>query len=381
MKLAHLSDLHLGKVVCGYSMLEDQREILHQIEEKLIRKGVDTVVIAGDVYDRTVPPAEAVTLLNVFLSALKRENMNIFLIAGNHDSGERLSFAGDLLDEVNVHISGVWNGKLTCTDLMDRLGPYHVWSLPYLRPSAVNRFIEDESKKVSTYEEAVKYALSTADLNPEERNILVAHQFVAGASLEEDGSEEFAVGGLDCIDSSVFDGFDYVALGHIHTSQAAGSQTVRYCGTPLAYSFGEKNEKSITLVDLEEKGQMRISLIHLTPKRPFAVLEGMFADLLKPEMIEKHQQEYLSIILDDPQDVPDAITTLGAHYPYIMKLDYASRSVKGEEALQAAEEMEKKTPYDLFAEFYEQRNQQEMSEEQKEYVQKEINEIWKGEQA
>lgn len=377
MKIAHLSDLHLGKVVNNFFMLEDQRYMLDQIADKMIKKEVDAVVIAGDVYDRPVPPAEAVRLLNDFLLKLIHVDMEVFVIAGNHDNGERLAFASELLSEMRLHIIGTWNGKLSCTDLVDKYGVLHVYALPFIRPSSVNRFIEEEDRKVRSYTEAVRYALSTAEIDFRERNVLIAHQFVTGVSVDPEGSEELTVGGIDNVDGSVFDGFDYTALGHIHRAQAVGRETVRYAGTPLKYSFSEaKDNKTFTLITLEDKQVYRISTVSLNPLRDLEVIRGRFVDMLKLENVNKHRENYLRVILEDENDIPDAITTLRTYYPKIMRLEYDNESTRSDEVLVTADEMEKKTPLDLFSEFFVSRNNREMTEEQTAYVDGLIREIW-----
>lgn len=377
MRIAHLGDLHLGKAVNNYSMIEDQRFILEQIYDRMIKKEVDIVIIAGDVYDRPTPGAEAVSLLNEFVTELARAGVEVFLISGNHDSGERLEFGSDLLSDMRVHICGTWKGKLECTDLSDRYGILHVWLLPYLRPSMVNRYIENESDKVSTYTDAVRYAVSTAALNPDERNILIAHQFVTGTPVDPEGSEEISVGGMDSVDASVFAPFDYTALGHIHEAQAAGSEVIRYCGTPLKYSFSEaRKDRTFTLVNLEEKGIYRISLITLRPLHEMEELRGSFRELSDVSFAKKHENNYVRLVLTDEQDVPDALTILRSSYPRLMQMDYDNTRTRTSLNIIADAEV-KRDPSQLFEEFYESRNNQPMSEEQKEYIRNLLDEIRK----
>ncbi len=379
MKIAHLADLHLGKVVNNYSLIEDQREILNQIAEKLKRKEVSAVLIAGDIYDRPVPTQEAVKLLNDFLMDLAKAEIDVFLIAGNHDNGERLQFARELLDEMRIHITGTWMGKLSCVDLVDRDGIIHVYSLPFIKPSIVNSYIEDTNIRVTSYTEAVRYALNTVQLNPNERNILLAHQFVDGAVVSDNGPEVFNVGDEDHVDPSVFEGFDYVALGHIHTAQAVGNAMIRYAGSPMKYSFNE-GQKSFTLLNIEQKQTYRLSMISLTPVKTFEEIRGTFKQIVDPSMVEAHHNNYIKIILEDENDIPDAALTLKAYYPFLMQLEYESAKTKSDRVQTAAHQMETTTPLELFSQFYELRNGTAMSEEQTEYMQNLIAEVWKGDQ-
>lgn len=377
MRIAHLGDLHLGKVVNNYSMIEDQRYMLEQVTDRILKKEADMVVIAGDVYDRPQPSAEAVTLLNDFVTELSRAGIDVFIIAGNHDSGERLEFASDLLSDMRVHIAGTWKGKLACTDLSDRYGILHVWQLPYLRPSMVNRYIEDETKKVSTYNDAVKYAVSTAQINPIERNILIAHQFVTGTPVDPDGSEEINVGGMDNVDASAFAPFDYTALGHIHEAQSAGSDIIRYCGTPLKYSFSEaKKDRSFTMVNLEEKGIYRISLITIRPLHEMETIEGTFKEITQTDFVKEHSDNYVKIVLKDEEDIPDAVSILRSMYPRLMQMDYDNARTRTDDTV-LPEAQVQKDPSELFEEFYESRNNVPMSEEQREYIRNLMEEIQK----
>lgn len=377
MRIAHLGDLHLGKVVNNYSMIEEQRYMLEQVTDRILKKEADMVVIAGDVYDRPQPGAEAVTLLNDFVTELSRAGIDVFIIAGNHDSGERLEFASDLLSDMRVHIAGTWKGKLACTDLSDRYGILHVWQLPYIRPSMVNRYIEDETKKVSTYDEAVKYAVSTAEFNPVERNILIAHQFVTGTPVDPDGSEEISVGGMDNVDASAFQAFDYTALGHIHEAQSAGSDVIRYCGTPLKYSFSEaRTDRSFTLVNLEEKGIYRISLITIRPLHEMETIEGTFREITQTDFVKEHSDNYVKIVLKDEEDIPDAVAILHSMYPRLMQMDYDNARTRTDDAV-LPEAQVQKDPSELFEEFYESRNNVPMSEEQREYIRNLMEEIQK----
>ena len=261
MRFAHLSDLHLGKRVCEFSMLEDQKYILEQILTLLDAHPVDGVLLAGDLYDKPVPPAEAVRLLDWFLTQLAARGLPVFAISGNHDSADRVAFGAALLETSRVYVSPVFSGAPQPICLADEHGPVDVYLLPFLKPASVRHVWPDEP--IESYNDALACVLRHCPVDPARRSVLVAHQFVAGAAACE--SEEPSVGGLDCVDAALFDAFDYVALGHLHSPQKVGRDTLRYCGTPLKYSFSEAHQhKSITFVDLGEKGCVDISTAPLT---------------------------------------------------------------------------------------------------------------------
>ena len=377
MKLIHLSDLHLGKRVNEFSMLEDQQYILEEILRIIDSEKPDGVLIAGDVYDKTVPSAEAVTLLDEFLVQLSKRDAQTFLISGNHDSAERLAFGGRLMEQSGVHIARVYNGVLAPLTLRDEYGPVDLYLLPFLRPVQVRRFFP--VSEIATYTEAMAAVLGAADIDKTHRNVLVTHQFVTGAQTCD--SEELSVGGTDNVDVSVFDDFDYVALGHIHGPQKIGRETVRYCGTPLKYSFSEVgHKKSVTVVELAEKGSVAIRTVPLVPKRDMSELRGAYNELMLRENYEgkPFRNDYLRITLTDEEDIPNAVNNLRTVYPYIMRLDYDNRRTRTESHVDGAEQVERKRPLTLFEEFYESQNGQPMSEEQRSFAKQLMERIWEG---
>ena len=248
MKLIHLSDLHLGKRLNEYSMLEDQEYILREIVRIVKDEMPDAVIIAGDIYDKSVPPAEAVQLFDEFLFKLSECRTEVFVISGNHDSPERIAFGSRIMDSGGIHMSPVYDGKVFPFSMKDEYGTVNIYMLPFIKPAHVRRFCDEECReKIITYTDAMRHAVSGMNINSADRNILITHQFVTGAARSE--SEEISVGGTDNVDADVFDVFDYVALGHIHSPQNCGSERIRYCGTPLKYSFSEaKNTKSVTVI-------------------------------------------------------------------------------------------------------------------------------------
>ena len=379
MKFLHLSDLHLGKRVNEVSMLDDQDYILHQILEITDAEHPDAVVIAGDVYDKSVPSGEAITLFDWFLVALAKRSIPVLLISGNHDSPERLAFGNRLLDASGIHISPVYDGQIHPVILQDEHGPVHFWLLPFIKPAHVKRFFPDEP--IESYTDACRAAIAQMNVDFSARNVLVTHQFVTGASTCE--SEELSVGGTDNVDASVFDGFDYVALGHIHGPQNMDSGRIRYCGSPLKYSFSEAaQQKSVTVAELKEKGTLEIHTVPLIPRRDMVELKGSYQQLTLREFYENttYQEDYTHITLTDEEDIPDAVAKLRAVYHNLMKLDYDNTRTRHSAAISGAENVETRSPIDLFAEFYELQNGLPMSAEQTELVASLIEKIWEGEE-
>ena len=378
MKLVHLSDLHLGKRVNEYSMLEDQAFILKRILGFIETEKPEGVILAGDIYDKSVPSAEAVQLFDDFLYQLSRLRLEVFVISGNHDSPERIAFGGRLMDASGIHMSPVYNGSVTSVTMTDAFGSVNVYMLPFVKPATVRRFFGEE---ISGYTDAVKAAINAMHIDPSARNVLVTHQFVTGASRCE--SEEVSVGGTDNVDADVFDAFDYVALGHIHSPQNCGSERIRYCGTPLKYSFSEaKDRKSLTVVELREKGRLSLRTVDLIPKRDLVELKGTYAELTLKSFYENTtwQEDYTHITLTDEEDIPDAIGKLRTIYRHLMKLDYDNRRTRSSSSVDGTEAVESKSPLELFADFYELQNNQPMSSEQAAYMENLIETIWEGEQ-
>jgi len=367
MKLVHLSDLHLGKRINEFSMMEDQKYILWEICRIIEEEKPDGVIIAGDVYDKSVPSAEAVTLLDEFLVRLARLGQEVFMISGNHDSAERIAFGSRLIDASGIHLSPVYSGEITPCTLRKGGEEVKIWMLPFIKPADVRRFFPEE--EIPDYTAAVRTVIQHMQINPEEQNILAAHQFVTGAVRSE--SEDVSVGGLDNVNASVFDVFDYVALGHIHGPQHIGRETIRYCGTPLKYSFSEKDHvKSVTVVTMGGKGDAEIRTIPLKPRHDMREIKGKYHELILNESYEgTATDDYLHVILEDENDVPDALNNLRMVYPNIMKLDYDNERTRASSEIGSADGILKKSGQELFDEFYTIQNGLPMTEEQREYVQ------------
>lgn len=366
MKFFHLSDLHLGRRMYEFSLIDDQKFILEELLCLAAEEHPDAVVIAGDIYDRAVPSAEAVELFDRFLCALAKRRIPVLAISGNHDSPERIAFGADLMTPSGVFLSPVYNGYVEPVSLSDSFGAVNFYLLPFIKPANVRRFYPEEA--IESYTDALRCAVEHMDIAPSTRNVLVTHQFVTGGVRSE--SEDITVGGTDNVDAAVFDGFDYVALGHLHGAQSIGRETLRYSGTPLKYSFSEKDqEKSITVVELGEKGSVSISTLPLRPQRDMREVRGTYDELtLRGNYAGTNTDDYIHAVLTDENDIPNAFSRLQSIYPQLMKLDYDNRRTRASVVIAAEERRRTMTDTELFAEFFEIQNGQKMTDKQSEYV-------------
>lgn len=375
MKIIHLADLHIGKRVNEFSMIDDQKYILNQILEIIDKEKPDAVIIAGDVYDKQVPSIEAVELLDSFISDISKRKTTTFIISGNHDSAERLAFGSSLMAMGKIYISPVYNGKISKYTLKDDFGSANFYLLPFVKPSHVKRFFPDE--KIESYTDAIKVVVDNLKLDTSEINILIAHQFVTGASRTE--SEEISVGGLDNVDASVFEDFDYVALGHIHRPQKIGTERIRYCGTPLKYSFSEVNDtKSVSIIEINSKEDFNLRTIPLVPKRDMRKIRGTYEELITKTSYENtNTDDYIHVTLTDEFNVVDAIQKLRVIYKNIMKLEYDNMRTRESRKINLDDMViENKNPLEIFSEFYKLQNNKEMDDEQKEIIKKIMEEVW-----
>ena len=376
MKFIHLSDLHIGKKVNEFSMLDEQEFILKEIINIINMEKTDFVIIAGDIYDKSVPVIEAVTLFDDFLVDLANLNIPVYIISGNHDSPERLSFGNRLLKSRNIFISSVYNGNILPYTLNDKFGKINIYMLPFIKPIHVKKFFPKE--KIENYNDAFKTVINNININKSERNILIAHQFVTGSSAS--GGEELFVGGLENIDADILSDFDYVALGHIHKSQICGNkEQIRYCGSPLKYSFSEVNDmKSVISVNISEKNNLEIKNITLTPKTDWYEIKGSYEEITLKSFYEnkKFKNSFLHIILTDEDDIPNAVNLLRLIYPNLMKLSYDNKRTRENSVFTAVENIKNKSSLTLFNELYEMQNNQPMSDEQKDFIQNLIDDIW-----
>ncbi|MBE7064944.1 MAG: exonuclease SbcCD subunit D [Ruminococcaceae bacterium] len=377
MKFLHIADLHIGKRVNEFSMIEDQKYILNGILKIIDSEKVQTVLMAGDIYDKAVPSAEAVQLFDTFLTRLVKKDIKVFAVSGNHDSAERIAFASQIMKDSGVYMSPVYDGVVKPIKMTDEFGEVNIYLLPFIKPIHV-RSCFDDAEEIRTYDDAVKFAVEKMNVDTEARNVIVAHQFVTGA--ERCDSEEVSVGGLDDIEYHAFDKFDYAALGHIHGAQHIGRAEVRYSGTPLKYSFSEvKHKKSVTIVDIKEKGRVEITTVPLVPLHDMREIKGTYMDVSNRQNYEgTDTEDYMHITLTDEEDVPDAIAKLRAIYPNIMCLDYDNKRTRNYNVIDSADISKNKSPVELFAELYEKQNNSEMSDAQREIVEKIVEEVTEG---
>lgn len=363
MKMIHLSDLHLGKRLNGYSLIEDQQDILKKILEIIQEEKPDAVLIAGDIYDKSVPPAEAVTLFDAFLCSLSELDTEVFAISGNHDSAERISFGSRIMNRQGIHMTGVYDGTVQKTVMEDEYGKVNIFSLPFLKTASVRKYHE----YIENVNDMMKALVCDMEIDPSERNVLVTHQFVTGAARSE--SEEIA-GGAESVDGKVVESFDYVALGHLHRPQGAVKEHIRYCGTPLKYSFSEaSHEKSVTVVELKEKGSLSIREVPLVPLHDMRIISGTYDELVSKKYYTSFAaDDYLQIILKDEDEVFGAFDRLSGIYPRIMKLEYENSRSRLSGSVENVEMEQAPSAEEMFSRLYYIQNGREMSPEEKEYI-------------
>lgn len=374
MKLLHLSDLHFGKRINNISLLSDQSYMNQQIFQIAQKEKIQAVIIAGDIFDKQIPSAGAVQLFNDFLNLTKELELPVFIISGNHDSAERLSFGSNIFSHSNIYISPVYNGEIKPITLTDEYGKINFYMLPFLKPANVKPFFPDE--EINSYTQAIQITLKNLPLNKDERNILIAHQFVTGALLSD--SEEINVGGLDNIDAHVFGNFDYVALGHIHMPQTILRKTIRYCGSLLKYSFSEAgHQKSVTIIDITAKDRINITEYPVKPLHDMRKIRGTYAELTdRRNYIQTNINDYICATLTDEEDIPDAINRLRSIYPNILQLDYDNTRTRSNQTIEITNINSTKTPLELFNDFYQLQNNQPLNEIQTRIMRNLIETIW-----
>lgn len=367
MKLLHLGDLHIGKSVNDYSMIADQKYILDQILTMAQEHSVDGVLIAGDVYDKSVPSEEAVRIFDYFLCQLAEQKIPAFIISGNHDSDERLHFGSALFETNGIYIASKYEGAMGKQTLTDEYGKVNIYLLPFVKASQVRHFWQEE--KIESYDQAVRLVVENTDINKEERNILVAHQFVAGKGAEPEfgGSENAAVqnvGTVEMVGTDCFMDFDYVALGHIHSPQRVGRDTIRYSGSPLKYSLSEiDNQKSVPMITLGQKGDVDIELIPLHPLHDMRHLQGRMEQILSRENI-KFPEDYIYVTLTDEYAIPDAMATIRQYYPNTMKIDYDNSHTRAAGKIDVSQVTQEKSFSEIISDFYQMMYGCEISEEE-----------------
>ncbi|HEX2926622.1 MAG TPA: exonuclease SbcCD subunit D [Ruminiclostridium sp.] len=382
MKIVHTGDWHMGKIVNEFSMLEEQKYILDQLIAVVEREKPDALVLAGDIFDRSIPPVEAVELVDeVFNKLLLEMKVPILAIAGNHDSAERLSFASRILTNNGLHIAGIFDGTVPCISLEDKSGPVNFYLLPYTDPRNVRHIYEDN--QISTHDDAMKRIIDKTGqaLNSSERNIMVTHGYITQmgkpAEYTSESERPLSIGGTDFVNTEYFGMFNYTALGHLHAPQKAGCEKVRYSGSLLKYSFSEVNQKKgVTVVELDEKGVAVPRHIDLIPKRDMRIIKGPVNELISPEIYKSaNSDDYIYAVLTDKGELIDPISKLRAVYPNIMGLSRESGSQREESKTSASQGYKSKTKLELFKEFYDSIQGEALSEEAETVMRKIIGEV------
>lgn len=370
MKIIHLGDLHIGKRVNEFSMIEDQKYILNEIIKIIDIEKPKALVIAGDVYDKAIPPEQAVTVLDDFLVELANRNIITFVISGNHDSAERIGFGSRLMQAKGIYMSQNSCKNIKPIELSDEHGKLDIYMLPFVKMGQVK--VEYENDDIENYTQAIKTVLDSFKLDKSKKNILIAHQFVTGASTCE--SEDIFVGGSENVDCEVFENFDYVALGHLHSPQFVKKETIRYSGSPLKYSFSEVNQKkSVTVIEFTDK--VKIKEIPLKPLKDLKEIKGACDELVS---IIESDEDYIHAVLTDEEDVIDALAKLRSVYPNIMKISYDNKRTKASREILLNEKIPELKPIEVFAEFYKKQNNKDLSESQNAILEDVIDRIWGG---
>ena len=366
MKFIHISDLHLGKRVYEFSMIEEQKNALDQVIKAVDERDVDGIFIAGDIYDKQIPSIEAVELFDSFLTQLSKRDIDIFVISGNHDSAERVCFGAELFKSKRIYISKAYEGRIEYVDMQDEYGKLRVHLIPFMKPANVRRFYPDE--EITDYNSAIRVVVENMEMAEDERNVVLVHQFITGAARSE--SEESSLGGMDNIEYDLFDDFDYVALGHIHKPQAMGRQQVRYSGTLVKYALDEVNQvKSITYVELKSKGEVIIDTIPVEPIHEMRRVVGTYMELTdRNNYIDTRVDDYLHVILTDEGDVPDALRKLRVIYPNILRLEYDNTRTRCRNSVIEGEPVRRRQPIEYIEELFFEQNNADMSEEQKRII-------------
>ena len=364
----HLADLHLGKSILEQSLIEDQKYILDKILNIVRDMRVDAVLVVGDVYDKAIPSVEAVKLFSEFLSKLYKLSVKVFVISGNHDSKDRLSFGNELFIDNGVYIEGIFDGGLKKYELEDEFGKVNIYMLPFVKPADVRKYYPNNV--IESYHDAIKCIIDNTDIDVSERNIIMVHQFVtaSGVDIIRSESESISLGGIDNVDVSLFDEFDYVAMGHVHGPQKLIRDVVRYAGSPLKYSFSEVNHrKSVPIIELKEKGNIDIELVSLAPLRDMRIIKGNLEELLSKDYSKNiNTDDYISAVITDEDYVMDAIGKLRSVYKNILRLEYDNKRTSSYTNIDSnIQEVENISEIDLFSDFYKMQNNIEIDDNKK----------------
>ena len=345
MRFLHIGDLHLGKTLNDFSLREDQAAALDQIAEIARRENADAVLVAGDVYQKSSPQSEAMALFDAFVTRLIRDGRRVFVISGNHDSSQRISYFSSLIRGAGMYVSERFDGQLQTVTLEDEYGSLDLHLLPFVRPAQVRRLFPEE--KIENSQQAIEAVLRRSNVDFSRRNVLLCHQFITGCATSD--SEEPSLGGLDGVDYTVFDGFDYVALGHVHRPQRIGRDTLRYAGSLLKYSFSETDQKKgATVVDMGAKGQISVRFVPVTPIRDMRIADGTLEEILNLPCSE----DYVWVTLRDELVPPDARISVSAVFPNLMKFTVSNSKTRQDTDVTARERLRSRTVPELFEDFY-----------------------------
>ena len=372
VKLLHVGDLHIGKSLFKFDLIEDQKYILQQIVNAAEKHHVDAVLLAGDIYDTSQPAEKAVNLLDWFLRELAQIKVKTFMISGNHDSDVRLNFGKSFFAKENIYIGAVFDGKLGKYTLEDEQGTVNIYLLPFIKASHVKQYFPEA--EINDYSEAVAQVIEDAAIDTSERNVIVAHQFVAGSNLStppelagSEGTGTISVGLVEQVKTEVFADFDYVALGHIHSPQQVGRSEVRYAGSILKYSDKDtKHEKSLPLITLGKKGEVKIELLPLKPLRDVRHIKGCMKEIIAKENL-KDTDDYVYVTLQDEDYINDAMSIIQQYYPHAINLDYDNQHTRSMEQVEASQQ-EERSFKEIAADFYQQIFGEEITPEEMEIL-------------
>ena len=380
MRILHLADLHLGKILQEQPLIEDQKYMLEEIIKKVQEENIEIILISGDIYDRSIPQTDAVDMLDYFLNKLIKDlKKQVFMISGNHDSKERLGFGNKIFENDGLYISSKYEGQIKKVELQDEYGKLNIYLLQFIKPVEVKKYFEDE---ILSYDETIKKIIEKENIDETQRNIILTHQFVTciGEEVERTDSETISLGGIDNVDISNYDKFDYVAIGHVHRPQRIGRDTARYAGTMLKYSFSEVNhKKTIPIIDFKEKGNINIKLVELTPLRDMREIKGPIEELTKKENYKNtNTEDYIKAIITNEEPVYDAIGQIRKVYPNVLKLEIQnskSSVSQNDEKEKELQNIKNKSEVELFNEFYKFQNYTELNDEQTQVIENIVKEI------
>ncbi len=355
-------------------MADDQKYILDQIIKITKEEKADGIIIAGDIYDKAIAPVEAIRIFEDFLTELVKLKIKVYIISGNHDNSDRLTFGSGFMENSGIFFSHNYDGTAACPTFTDEFGEVKIYLLPFIRPQNVRPCFPD--KEIADYNDALKTAVDSLNIDCSKRNILVTHQNVTNAKHCD--SEELIFGGLDNISSKIFKDFDYVALGHIHSPQHIERESIRYCGTPLKYSTSEINQtKSVTVIDLKEKGNLSVYQKELKPLRDMRQVKGKFDDIIKNSSSDdKNHEDYINVVLTDEDDVADAMARIRQVYPFALQIEYDNYRTQHIADSIKTSDVKKMNPCDVFSAFYTDRTEKELSEDESEYIKTLVEDIW-----